>query len=289
LADVAWATTLSVGYKLVFSEKFRKPFVNVNKWLSTVLETAEIVGVLGRNSWCVEEVKANVEIEEEKTVQTKEKKKDKKKAEKKPQEEEKKVPAPESKKVQKEKKEKPKEVPKPASPPPEEDEDKPSQSHNPLDHLSPSSFVIDAWKRLYANTKQKREVISQFWTNYENEGWSLWLLQYQKAEGEGQVLFKTNNLLEGFISRMDHFRRYSFGAMGVYGEEPTLEIKGALLWRGQAVPAELLEHPSFEYYTRIRVDPGNEEQRRLVEDYWCNNQESDFVQGLRVRNWRSFL
>ena len=171
------------------------------------------------------------------------------------------------------------------------DEDEaPARKVNPLDSLPPSTFILDEWKRLFANTKQKREVMSQFWEHYENEGWTLCMLHYQKVEGECEEVYKTNNLLEGFFSRMDHFRRYCFGAMGVYGDEPRLEIKGVMLWRGKGIPQELMEHPSFEYYTQVQVNPADEQMRRKVEDYWsCNNLDTDQVEGMTVRNWRSFL
>lgn len=36
----------------------------------------------------------------------------------------------------------------------------------------------------------------------------------------------TNNLANGFLQRLEHFRKYCFGAWGVYGQEPSLEIRG---------------------------------------------------------------
>jgi len=31
-------------------------------------------------------------------------------------------------------------------------------------------------------------------------------------------------------------RKYSIGTMGIYGDEPTLDIKGVWLWRGTGIP-----------------------------------------------------
>ena len=356
LADVAFCTALAPAYRLVLDGKFRKPFVNANKWFGLV--AGELVQELGRFALCVQEVKAESTKAGKKDKKDKKKKekdgeekpkkdkkakkdkadsgedtkggedkpkKDKKKKDKEGAEEETKEGEEKPKKAKKGKKDKhakeeavegeeasgkpkkskkkdkseetkdepptkPKKAETPESTTLDEDEEAAPRKKNPLDFLPPTSFLLDDWKRLYANTKQKQEVMSQFWTSYENEGWSLWLLQYQKAEGEGEEVYKTNNLLEGFLSRMDHFRRYCFGAMGVYGDEPSLEIKGALLWRGQEVPQELQEHPSFEYYTRVRVDPGSAELRGKVEEYWCCNVlDSDKAEGMTVRNWRSFL
>jgi len=42
--------------------------------------------------------------------------------------------------------------------------------------------------------------------------------------------------MTGFIERLDHFRKYAFGVHGVYGDEPTLEVRGIWLWRGVGLP-----------------------------------------------------
>jgi elongation factor 1-gamma len=34
----------------------------------------------------------------------------------------------------------------------------------------------------------------------------------------------------------------------VLGEEPKLEIKGVWIFRGKEIPAEMKDHPQFEYY-----------------------------------------
>jgi hypothetical protein len=31
---------------------------------------------------------------------------------------------------------------------------------------------------------------------------------------------------------LDDFRKYAFGVLGVYGDEPCLDIKGVMMWRG---------------------------------------------------------
>jgi elongation factor 1-gamma len=265
LADVAFASTLQHAYRLIFDEKFRKPLSHVNAWFSTVTSLPEYEAVAGKQRLCVSELKPLAPAAAPE--------------------------APKAAKKEETKHEEAKQKPKP-KPKDDDDEDEEHQEKkgpNPLDLLPPSAFVLDDWKRLYANTKNKHEVIGTFWEKYENAGWSIWILKYQKAEGEGQVLYMTNNLLSGFIQRLDHFRRYSFGAFGVYGDEPSLEIQGVLMWRGQELTQELKDHPSFEYYDRTRVDPADAAHRAIVEEYWCNNQENDLVQGRKVREWRSFL
>jgi hypothetical protein len=34
---------------------------------------------------------------------------------------------------------------------------------------------------------------------------------------------------------MESFRKWSFGYLGIYGDEPDLEIMGMFMWRGQDI------------------------------------------------------
>lgn len=271
IADVSLACSLSFGMRLVITPALGS-FPAVDTWVEKMMALPEFRAVVGAFKRATVELKAPPKAEKKK-------------------EESKKPGKEEIKKSEGKKPEKKAAEPKPTAEDEEEDEPSHRRAPNPLDSLPPSTFVLDTWKRLYANTKQKREVIGQFWEQYENVGWSIWLLKYQKAEGEGEVLYMTNNLVSmGFIQRLDafNFRRFSFGMMGVYGEEPKLEIRGVLMWRGQEVTKELQEHPSFEYYERVRVDPANPEHRKLVEDYWCSEVE-ETVEGLRLREKHLYI
>jgi hypothetical protein len=61
-----------------------------------------------------------------------------------------------------------------------------------------------------------------FWEKLDRQGWSLHHMHYDMYEGEGVVTYQTENLLEGFLTKLDFFRRFSFGSLGIYGEEPNL-------------------------------------------------------------------
>ena len=62
---------------------------------------------------------------------------------------------------------------------------------------------IDSFKReLFLNktAATKREYIkNKFWSKYDSEGWAIWYVEYNKLAGECEVVFKTCNLLDGFI------------------------------------------------------------------------------------------
>jgi len=111
-------------------------------------------------------------------------------------------------------------------------------------------------------------------------------MEYDKAEGEGQVVFLTCNLMNGFLQRLETFRKYAFGVVGVYGEEPNLDIKGVWVWRGNEIPLEIKEHPSGEWYKFKKLDVvGKEEDKKILEEYWCKLEEDeDIVNGQRARS-----
>jgi len=79
----------------------------------------------------------------------------------------------------------------------------------------------------------------------------------------------TNNLANGFLQRLEHFRKYMFGTWGVYGDEPNLDIKGLFLWRGVEKPFEITDHPSYDYHKFTKLEFSDPKTRELVTEYWC--------------------
>lgn len=148
---------------------------------------------------------------------------------------------------------------------------------NPLDELPESKFSLFDFKTLFVNHEDKKSAMKEFWSTFDKEGYSLWQIKYDKYEGEGEKLHMTNNLVGGFIQRLDTFRKYSFGVHGVYGDEPKLDIKGCWVWRGTEIPFEMTDHVSYEYNFYTRLDSEKEKDRQLVEDYWCGQTEDESV------------
>lgn len=81
--------------------------------------------------------------------------------------------------------------------------------------------------------------------------------------------------MNGFIQRIDDkLRKHALGVIGVYGEEPNLEIMGILMWRGTGVPEPMIDHPQFEFYTKTKLDIlKSEADRKLVEEFWTKKEE----------------
>ena len=172
----------------------------------------------------------------------------------------------------------------------DDDEEKPAEkAKNPLDLLPPSTFNLFDFKTLFVNAPNKNEALDFFWKNYDPQGFSLWFIEYDKAEGEGQVLFLTSNLMNGFLQRLEHFRKYAFAVHGVYGDEPNLEIRGVWLWRGTEIPQEMKDHPSFEYHKFTKLDHNNEADKKKVTEFWTGIEEDvSVVDGLKARTVKYF-
>lgn len=125
----------------------------------------------------------------------------------------------------------------------EEGAEKPKEK-NPLDALPPSKFVLPEFKTFFVNIPDKRgEGMTRFLETYDPEGYSIYFCHYDKYEGEGQVLYQTSNLMNGFLQRIDNFRVHTFSMMAILGEEPNLNIEGVWLFRGHGIPQEMIDHP----------------------------------------------
>jgi hypothetical protein len=49
----------------------------------------------------------------------------------------------------------------------------------------------------------------------------------------------------------------------------------------------MLDHPSFEYYKTRLLNPKDENDRKILEDFWCSDEEEK-IMGLRYREGKYF-
>lgn len=169
-----------------------------------------------------------------------------------------------------------------AAAPKKEKEEKPKDN---VESLPPTPFNVYDFKTYYSNCEDPRgEGMDEFYKQLDWEGWAWWHLHYEKYKGEGVVLHMTNNMLSGFLNRAEHTNKYTYGRMGVFGDEPNLEIKGVWLMRGLVIPDGLAkEHPQFEYYKTRKLDPrNNKDDDKLIRDYFAGK-EGDVIEGLTAR------
>lgn len=105
----------------------------------------------------------------------------------------------------------------------EEDGAKKEKDKDPRDE--PSKFDLYNFKTLFVNSKDRRgEGMKAFFEQYVREDYCIYFVHYEKYEGEGKVMYQTSNLLNGFLQRIDHFRKHVLAMHCILGEEPDLEI-----------------------------------------------------------------
>lgn len=90
------------------------------------------------------------------------------------------------------------------------------------------------------------------------------------------------------MRNLEHFRKYSFGGLGVYGSEGDYEILGAWIWRGTEVTNEWKDHPSYDGFAFKRLNPKNPQDQERCAAYWLNTKEGDIVEGRPVFDIKIF-
>ena len=186
-----------------------------------------------------------------------------------------KLPVKEKPKVEKKKPEAQAAKPKPA--------ETPKKEGNPLDLLPPSPFDLFNFKTYYVNVPDKAgEGFDEFMKQVDLEGYAFWFLHYEKVGNEGTIEYQFANLLEGFLQRLDNFRKHAFGKICMLGAEPSLEIAGVLLIRGQVIPQECIDHPQFEYMRPRKMDMSNEADKQLCREFFSSKDNTGTAMGLPV-------
>jgi elongation factor 1-gamma len=240
LADIVVSMALHRLYTTVLEPAFRKNYGNVNRWFLTCVNQPQFRTVLGETK-----LAEKMQVAKGATAAPA------KKAE---------TAAAPAKKAEA------------AAGDEEEGEAKP-KAKSKLDLLPPTKLDLDEWKRTYSNNPILSVAMPWFWEHYDPEGWALWISDY-KYNSELNKMFMTSNLVGGFLQRMDKVRKYGFGSLLIFGEEPSLQIGGLWMFRGTELPDELWENPDAEHHTWTKVDINDPAQRKLVEAYW--SWEGDF-------------
>jgi len=160
-----------------------------------------------------------------------------------------------------------------------EDENK---NKNPLDNLPPSDFDLTSFKRIFIYSNDKIEELESFWEEFDEEGYSLWYMEYENLPNECKVLYKSNNFKNFFLQKLENFRKYSFAVFGVYGKEGNFKIKGVWLWRGKTIPNEIKENDNYDYLIIKKLNIEKRKDRKLIQDFWINIKKGEIVDGTKV-------
>ncbi|XP_069687245.1 elongation factor 1-gamma [Periplaneta americana] len=261
LADISVACTLLQLYQYVLDTSFRKPYQNVNRWFTTIVNQPQVKAVIGEFKLC--EKMAEFDPKKYAEFQAASKsaggggkdggsaKKEKKKAEK----------------AEKKKEEKPA-----AEPAEEMDETELAlaaepKSKDPFDALPKGNFNMDDFKRCYSNEDESKS-IPYFWEKFDSENYSIWLGEY-KYNDELQKVFMSCNLISGMYQRLDKMRKNAFASMCLFGTDNDSSISGIWVWRGPDLAFELSPDWQIDYesYQWTKLDPTKEETKKLVQQY----------------------
>ena len=244
--DLVLASSLYPYMTLVIDEKLRSDIPHLVRWYSYLANLKEVSAVVGVQRFCKITQKptyvkkdavqpSNTEVgQSESQKDTKKQAKENKTENKKPQTK----PAVKKPEVKKEENSKPevKQVAKETTGVVQLPTEK---KKNPLDLLPPTPFDLDAFKREFLNTPEKKASLDGLLNNFDAEGWSFWYTYYQKSGEQGKISFRTCNLRSNILQNLDKFRRYTLAVFGVYGAEPNLDIEGVWMWRGKEIPEEV--------------------------------------------------
>jgi len=163
-------------------------------------------------------------------------------------------------------------------------EKKPKESKFPE-----TTMDFDKFKKDFSNNADKAGILDNFFkTEYDRNAFSIYYTRYEKTKSEGKELWKTENMRDLFLQKIDSNRKHAFAAIGIYGAEPELEIKGVWLWQGKGVPQFMEDHESFEYYEKRELNPDNDADKALIYAYWTKTNKGDQVEGLAVDSVVSF-
>merc|ERR1712086_550084 len=160
---------------------------------------------------------------------------------------------------------------------------------NPLDSLPKSTMVLDEFKRQYSNNEAP-VFFDWLSKNFDSEGYCWYFATYQHPN-DFNKLFNANNLLNGFIQRLDGCRKYGFASFCICGdcEKPPWNIHGIFMFRGNEVPFECLDCPDSEVYDFVKCDPSNPEDKlkmeclMAAEGEWFNQDKEHECQ-----TWKAF-
>jgi len=256
LADIGVACTLLHLYQYVLDPTFRKPYQNVNRWFTTLVNQPQVKSVIGDFNLCVKaaEFDAKKFAELQSTAGGASKKESKK---------EKKEPQPAKKAEKKEAvKDEPEEMDAADLAMAEE-----PKSKDPFDLMPKGTFNMDDFKRFYSNEEESKSV-KYFWEKFDPENYSIWYAEYKYPKELAKV-FMSCNLITGMYQRLDKMRKQAFASVCLFGEDNNSTISGIWVWRGQelAFPLSPDWQIDYESYEWKKLDPSSPETKKLVEQY----------------------
>lgn len=153
-----------------------------------------------------------------------------------------------------------------------------------------TKFDMHSFKTFFVNEPDVETKINKLFEEYDDKALSFWHLEYDKLPSECKKLFLTNNLMNGFVDRAAHMRKYVFGVHGVFGEPDNYNIRGVWLGRGTEELPLYKEHDQHDVYKVRKLDVNNEADKKLISEYFSKkNEDTDVVEGETLRTFTYVL
>ncbi|CAB3374942.1 Hypothetical predicted protein [Cloeon dipterum] len=264
LADIAVSTSLLNLYQYVLDANFRKPYQNVNRWFTTLVNQPQFKAVVKDFKLC--DTAAEFDAKKFAEFQGKsggaEPKKEGGKKQKKS-ESEKEPKKQEPKKKQEKEKE-------PETEPDAADEAlalEPKQK-DPFADVPAGTFNLDEFKRCYSNEDESVS-IPFFWEKLDKENWSIWIGEY-KYNDELEKVFMSCNLITGMFQRIEKLKKNAFASVCLFGTDGDSSISGIWVFRGQKLAFELSPdwQTDYESYKWTKLDANSPDTKKLVNEYF---------------------
>lgn len=249
LADISVAYAMKMLFENVLDVEFRKPFGNVVRWYTTIMNQPQVIAVSGQPKLAEKMAQFDAKKYAEMSGKGDAKKEKKEQAPKK---------AAEPKKEAKKEAAAAEDEPMPA----------PVKEKDPFAALPAGTWVMDDFKRFYSNNDED-ESIPYFWDKFDHDNYSIWFCEYMYPD-ELKLTFMSSNLIGGMFQRLDKLRKYAFGSVAVFGENNNSTISGIWVWRGQDLAFEKSEDLQIDYssYKWTKLDSKSEETKKKVEQYF---------------------
>merc|ERR1712156_1153876 len=213
---------------------FRKPFLNVTRWFTTVINQPNAKAVIG--SFTLGSKMAEFDAKKFAEFSGK---------------------AGGGKKKKEEKKEDPADDI-PAEP----------KKKDPFESMPKGTFDLEEWKRFYSNNDED-ESIKWFWEHFDHENYSIWRGDY-KYNDELTMVFMSCNLIGGMFQRLEKLKKNAFASCCLFGKDNDSSISGIWVFKGHELAFELSEDWQIDYasYDWKKLDSKSEECKKLVGQYW---------------------
>merc|ERR1712227_825456 len=252
LADIVVACTMISLYQNVLDPGFRKPFGNVNRWFTTVVNQPQVKKVVGAINLADKMAQADPKkfAEMQKETGSGGKKDKKEKKQDKPQQ---------PKQEKKKKEEEPEEEPMMEKP----------KEKDPLANAPKGNFDMDDFKRFSSNNDEDKS-IPYFWEKFDKENYTIWRCDY-KYNDELTMVFMSCNLMGGMFQRLEKLRKNAFSSVCLFGENNNSTISGIWVWKGHDLVFELSDDWKIDYssYEWKKLDADSQETKDMVNQYFC--------------------